>query len=625
MLNKINLTFDVFKNMGLMYVFFRIKHMILIKFRWYYIKFPSNPNFLNSVSLNFWKKNLPKFIIEGKNIPLKAKKNVKLENKFKEITSGNFTFFNGLKINIGKKYDWITNPITKYRYNINNHWSLIQDIDKNAGDIKFVWEKARFIYLHDVIRYDFHSKIDQSKFVFDEINDFIDKNPINMGPNYICSQEISLRIFNWTYILHYYKDSKYLTDKLFRKIINSIYWQFHHIYKNINFSRIAVRNNHAITETLLLYLSNKFFPFFPESKKWSKNGKKWFEQEIKYQIYDDGTYLQFSMNYHRVVIQLLTLAIRFSEIYSDPFNKTVYIKAKSSLNFLDNCVDSYSGMLPNYGSNDGSLILKFTDNHYRNYRSQLDDLRHVVYGKRYYKSESSAWYGLRNEKIESVPKLNNINSFKNGGYYIINDNKTKTFVRCGAYKDRPFQADNNHLDLWYNGINYLRDSGSYKYNTNKKLLNYFVGTKGHNTVIIKGRNQMKKGNRFIWYYWIKNSKGKIFENNNSYQITSSFHGFKTIGKNIWHQRKVKKIKNKLVWFIEDDFINADGYLKEIFFHINPKIKNRIKLEIQDLNGKYLKSKFKQGWYSSIYGEKKESILLSCKSYNGFNTLIKIKT
>ena len=68
-----------------------------------------------------------------------------------------------------------------------------------------------------------------------------------------------------------------------------------------------------------------------------------------------------------------------------------------------------------------------------------------------------------------------------------------------------------------------------------------------------------------------------------------------------------------------------GIYKEIFFHINPKIKNRIKLEIQDLNGKYLKSKFKQGWYSSIYGEKKESILLSCKSYNGFNTLIKIKT
>ena len=31
-----------------------------------------------------------------------------------------------------------------------------------------------------------------------------------------------------------------------------------------------------------------------------------FEKEIDYQIYKDGTYLQFSMNYQRVVVQLLT-------------------------------------------------------------------------------------------------------------------------------------------------------------------------------------------------------------------------------------------------------------------------------------------------------------------------------
>lgn len=26
--------------------------------------------------------------------------------------------------------------------------------------------------------------------------------------------------------------------------------------------------------------------------------KNWFEKEISYQIYEDGTHLQFSMNYH---------------------------------------------------------------------------------------------------------------------------------------------------------------------------------------------------------------------------------------------------------------------------------------------------------------------------------------
>ena len=44
--------------------------------------------------------------------------------------------------------------------------------------------------------------------------------------------------------------------------MHSIYWQLHHVYHNINFSRISVRNNHAITECLMLYLSGKLFPFF---------------------------------------------------------------------------------------------------------------------------------------------------------------------------------------------------------------------------------------------------------------------------------------------------------------------------------------------------------------------------
>ena len=85
-----------------------------------------------------------------------------------------------------------------------------------------------------------------------------------------------------------------------------------YFWANINFSRKTVRNNHAITEVLMLYLSGLLFPFFPETKTWKQKGKQWFEEEISYQIYEDGTFLQFSHNYHRVLIQLLTWAFYLS-------------------------------------------------------------------------------------------------------------------------------------------------------------------------------------------------------------------------------------------------------------------------------------------------------------------------
>ena len=33
-----------------------------------------------------------------------------------------------LKLDIGVDYDWITNPLTNYKYDINTHWSEIQKI-----------------------------------------------------------------------------------------------------------------------------------------------------------------------------------------------------------------------------------------------------------------------------------------------------------------------------------------------------------------------------------------------------------------------------------------------------------------------------------------------------------------
>ena len=43
------------------------------------------------------------------------------------------------------EYDWVTNPRNNYRYNINDHWSKIEDLSSINGDIG-VWEKARFFF-----------------------------------------------------------------------------------------------------------------------------------------------------------------------------------------------------------------------------------------------------------------------------------------------------------------------------------------------------------------------------------------------------------------------------------------------------------------------------------------------
>lgn len=569
---NLTLAIQLYKNMGMRYITYRICHEIEKKLG---ILKKKHPALLlqKPISLSDWRNIKNSFVIEAKeSLGFSKKPTETLKHKAERILAGELQYFNAEWLNIGKKYNWITNPSNGYEYDIKKHWSEIPDLSEEAGDIKFVWEKSRFSYLLTLIRYDYHFDVDLSEVIFSEIESWIEANPINYGPNWRCSQEISLRIFNWCYVLYYYQNSSALTEQRWQKIQQVIYTSVHHVYHHINFSRIAVRNNHAITETLFLTLSNILFPFIPETKKWSKDGLKWFEQEINYQIYNDGTFLQFSMNYHRVVVQLLSFGISLFEKNNQQFSDFVYEKAYKSLNFLYQCMQNENGWLPNYGSNDGALFFPLTDNNYRDYRPQLNTLHKILTGKNLFSTneicEDYNWLNteLTNQNFEPLTKNYGTMSFDVGGYYLCRSNDFFTFIRCGNHKDRPAQADNLHIDLWYKGENILRDSGTYKYNTDTDKLNYFMGSRSHNVVMVDGHSQMLKGGRFIWYYWTQKKQAFWHETDEEYIFTGKIKAFTFLHKKASHKRIVRINKQNVEWLVSDLLKNLKGMPKQQIWH-----------------------------------------------------------
>lgn len=617
--------------MGWDYVQFRSLYELKRKTGFLKKQFPTSPKQIHFISLGDWKKLRTKFFFDSKeSLTFKKNPTPSLKKDYEDFLEGKVTFFNSEKIKIGRDYDWISNPSSGYKYNIFKHWTEVEDLSAEAGDIKFTWEKSRFSFLYTLIRYDYHFGKDCAELVFSEIESWINSNPINQGPNYKCSQEISLRILNWTFALFYYKNSSALTEERFQKIIHFIYWQLKHDFGNINFSRKAVRNNHAITEVLMLYLGGLFFPFFPESETWKKKGKAWFEEEIAYQIYEDGTFLQFSHNYHRVLVQLLTWAFYLSSINGEQFLKRTYQKAKKTCKYLYECVNLENGNLPNYGANDGALFFKFNDENYRDYRPQINALTYFFNQKHLFKSEEIQEDVLWLTNNFSNPNLegnfefqqSEIAEFSNGGIYTLRGENSFTFIHCGSYKDRPSHADNLHVDIWYKGQNILRDSGTYKYNTETEFINFFNGTKGHNTVTLGDYSQMKKGPRFIWLNWSKANYAKVFRYKEDLIFEGEISAFLEVDKNARHRRKVIQKKSKPYWIIEDEMIhNTDLSIKQ-YWNIHPDFLTQFTIESKDENGKILEPKIQKGWYSSYYGIKEEStaIVFETKCKKIFTTI-----
>jgi hypothetical protein len=608
-MNKWMLYKQMVSNMGIRYVSYRTIYELQRKSGILKRKFPVVPKPVENIGLSEWRKNAQSFFFQSRETLFFEKKPDKsLKNDFENILKGKIQFFSSQYFDLGLDYDWVTNPDTSFKYDVRKHWTAINDYSQDSGDIKYVWEKSRFSFLYTLIRYDYHFDEDHSTFVFQQITDWIAKNPLNCGPNYKCSQEISLRILNWIFALYFYKNASALTESIFQKMMQSIYWQLHHVYHNIHFSRITVRNNHALTETLALYVVSMLFPQFPNASKWKKKGKHWFEKEVEYQLYDDGSFLQFSMNYHRVVIQLFTWAIKIAELNKEKYKPVVYEKACKSLNFLFQCQEDSNGYLPNYGSNDGALFFRLSANDYRDYRPQLNALHILLTGKSLYeeKYEDAFWYGEKlNLNFEPIKKQLGISKFEAGGYYLIREKDTLTFVRCGKHSDRPAHADNLHIDIWYKGENVLLDGGTYKYNTDADKLKYFMGTASHNTVMLDNQDQMLKGSRFIWYYWSQAISAQLEEKEAYYEFRGKVSCFRHLSKPIVHERIIRKFKNTPEWEVTDEMYNKPYNLEiKQLWHTQT-----FGVEFQSDGEKSLV----KGLFSEYYGTMEEIIQMECKT------------
>lgn len=594
----------ILNSKSLRYILFRSRYELERRSGLLVRKYPTRLKQVTIPSLAEWRENGCGWFFEDKET-LNVVKNKKpeLREKMGHLLKGDVLFFSKTWKPLGLEYDWVTNPETGYHYDANQHWTKINDFSKDAGDIKFVWEKSRFSWLLTICRYDYHYDEDHAEFVFRQIMDWIEKNPLNCGPNYKCSQETSIRILNWLFALNFYRRSGALTEARYKTIMTSIYWQTDHVMKNINFSRIAVRNNHAITETLTLYMMGLMFPMMKGANKWKKKGKKWFEQEIDYQIEDDGTFIQDSMNYHRVVIQLLTYAIALADKHGERYSDFVYEKAYKSVNFLYQCQEPSNGWLPNYGSNDGSLFFQLSDADYRDYRPQLDALHGLLTGQKLYKDgqEDTQWLGNTipsfREPFAKVEKQMGVIRFEKAGYYLIRESNTLTFIRCGLFKNNG-SNDQLHIDVWYNGKNVLMDGGSYKYNTEERLVRYFAGTESHNTIMIGDNDMMQKGPRFMWFYPPTLLSANLQEDFFNFIFDGSVKAYKYLNEEgVTICRRVKKMKGLPEWEITDTIEGApEDIVKRQLWHTVGNIVITSEGSQED----------KEGWTSDYYGVKHSS-------------------
>ncbi len=438
--------------------------------------------------------------------------------------------------------DWHYNPVNRKNTPRDIAWNKLPDFGE-YGDIKLIWEASRFPQVYYFINaYSVTGDAKYAKACLVQIVDWCKQNPFPNGVNYKCGQEITFRLFAWIIAIDYFQ--AFISDDFQKIISENIYYSLLRIDMNIAYAAKSVRNNHSISEASGLFISGLLFPQFPESKHFVKKGIKYLKHELGYQVYADGSYIQHSMTYQRLVLDILSFVIFIARGKSYKLPEIVTKSHEKLLNFLFAFVQE-NGHLPNYGSNDGANLFPCSNSSYRDFRPSLNFASVLARSKSIFdgNSETAELFGLNIKGIHSPPKQI---KFENGGYYILKNENIFLMTRCHSYRHKPGQADMLHLDVWHKGKNIFSDTGTYSYNSSEPFKGDFAGTAGHNTIIINDTDQMEKVLNFGFCNW---TKSKIIE------ITdTSFTGEQYAYKNnfgITHRRKINCSDKHII--IEDFF------------------------------------------------------------------------
>jgi hypothetical protein len=565
------------------------------------------------------------------------------------ILNGELKYFAHQFIRTGFPPDWHTDPFSGIKLDANKHWSEISD-DREV-DVKYIWEASRFSMVYPLVRaYAFTRDERYAEAFWKLIEAWAESNPPNMGPNWMDGQEAALRLIAWTFGFYAFIDSPSSTPERIAQFTVMVAAHAERIYKNIDFA-IFTRSNHTISEAFGLWLVGILFPELKDDEKYFALGRKMLEQEATAQIYPDGSYSMYSLNYHRFILHIYFCMIRIAELNQSPREASNLISQRisASIDFLSQLIDPETGQMPVYGSNDGALVLPLNNCDFTDYRPLLQLGSYLT--KKELLFEPGPWdedlFWLCGEadplsQRERDGMRESYVSFPHGGIYLLHDTASKVIIRCTDFRARPSHADQLHVDIWWRGKNIACDAGTYLYTGEGIWRNGLAHTSVHNTVTVDEQDQMKMVSRFTWTNW---AKGKVLRQDG--KIWQGEHnGYKRLADPVNHQRTVLTLGEdrwlvvdylngkqmhhySLHWLLCDGEYGVQDAPKVyapakfgVWLDVSDGLQSDSKIFIQmgliEGSGKFSimrgDPKSTRGWRSQYYGDKEPAISVRLKTH-----------
>lgn len=422
-------------------------------------------------------------------------------------------------------------------------WWTIPDFDPDIGDIKTVWEASRFDWAVASASRAKSGDGASLQQLNDWINDWCAANPPYRGANWKCGQEASIRA------MHLATAALLLDaiDSPTPALLSVLELHCARIAPTTGYA-VGQDNNHGTSEAAALVIGGSWLQRHGVSggQSFEARGRALLANRAARLIESDGSFSQYSLNYHRLMLETLSLTeVWRRRLDLPPFDPVVSERAAAATRWLHTMVDPVTGDAPNLGANDGAHLLPLTDADYRDYRPAVHLAAALFLDRTAYPALAEAhahlqWLGVPEPSLALEPPASTL--FDNGGYGVLIARDAMALLRYPRFRFRPGHTDALHVDLRVHHEIVLRDGGSYSYNAGHDWAAYFGGARGQNSVQFDDHEQMPKVGRFLWGAWLSTtSRSAIAHDGDAQRLTASYVDW----KGARHERQIALSEGKL--------------------------------------------------------------------------------
>jgi uncharacterized heparinase superfamily protein len=526
--------------------------------------------------------------------------------------------------------DWFLDPVSGGRFPRSvpyKDWDLYA-MRPGMADIKLPWELARcqhWVTLGQAYRLTGDPRYVRE--IQNELDDFMEVNPVGIGINWTCTMDVAIRALNWALGLELIRDAKEPSENFWERAYRSLFEHGKFIFNNLE-NNYEVTSNHFLSNVVGLYFLAVLFRELPAGATWEKFCRVALEEEIRKQVLDDGADFESSVPYHRLVTELFLGAARLADLQGKSFSRDYLNCLRKMVEFLLGVMRP-DGLIPQIGDADDGRLHIFTG--YGTWVPQ--DARHLLAPAALLLNEPSwlqhvgsggvweaAWWGyeIDPKAVGSDPPPTSVRLFPQAGLAVFREKGAYLLVSNGVVGTNGFgnHKHNDQLGFEYHigNVPFFVDPGSYVYTSDPDARNLFRSSAYHNSLRIAGIEQNEM--RSEWLF-------RLFETANpvhlDFVVTDEYveykgqhEGYRRLPNPVLHERRIRFLKESNVLLVVDRLTGVGRHEIAWHFHADPGVEIKLaqpsmySLQNQEVSiclevPKELDGKIQQAWFSPSYG------------------------